>query len=140
MIATRRPSPVKLRPSRSIHPEVDPSPDAAVGAAWALSVLSALASAAFAAAAAIGWTMSLWPATPVTLGIASSVVIAGPLTSALLLRAIRAGSPARQAPAAPTRAAAPAVPGIPAYRETPDQVFGHALKDWREQPLPRGRA
>lgn len=128
---------------------VPASSDHAVGAAWALSVLSALSSLAFAIAAVAGWTMHLWPATPVTLGIAAGIVIAGPLAAALLLHAIRVESPAA-APSAPApvpvpvrNLAAPAAPHPAAAqprRMTPEQAFGHALMEWRDRPLERERA
>jgi hypothetical protein len=60
----------------------------AVGAAWALAVLSALSAIVFAAAAVAGWALHLWPATPVTLGVAAGFVVGGPLISALLLRRV----------------------------------------------------
>jgi hypothetical protein len=138
---------------------VSASPDRAVGAAWALSLLSAVSSLAFAAGAVAGWTMHLWPATPVTLGAAAGVVIAGPLASALLLHAIRAdgSAPRRAVPApvpvpvpvpapapAPVRSpaapVAPAQPAVPSLAMTPDQAWGRALMEWRDRPRPRRRA
>jgi hypothetical protein len=65
----------------------------AVGAAWALSVLSTLSAIVFAAAAVAGWALHLWPATPATLAAAAGIVAGGPLISALLLHGIRVTSP-----------------------------------------------
>jgi hypothetical protein len=138
--ATRRG--VKVRAPRPIHPGVETvptTPSPAVGVAWALSLLSALSSAGFAAGAVAGWTMHLWPATPVTFGIAAAVVIAGPLASALLLHGIRATEPAAPAPTPARRVAALAAPPVaPLPGPTPGQAFGHALQEWRDQPLRRG--
>jgi hypothetical protein len=45
----------------------------------ALSILAALSSPVFAAAAIAGWLYEVWPATPVTLFIAAFVVLGGPM-------------------------------------------------------------
>ena len=45
----------------------------------ALSLLAALAAPVFLVAAVAGWLYGVWPATPVTLGIAAFVVCGGPI-------------------------------------------------------------
>ncbi len=47
--------------------------------ARALSLLAAFASPFFLCAAVVGWLYGVWPATPVTLGIAAFAVVSGPL-------------------------------------------------------------
>ena len=47
----------------------------------ALSLLAAFASPIFLCAAIVGWLHGLWPATPVTLGIAALTVCSGPLVA-----------------------------------------------------------
>jgi hypothetical protein len=126
-------------------------PQRAVGAAWALSFLSTFAAAVFAIGAVAGWVLHLWPATPLTLGVAAIVVIGGPVTSMLLLHGVRGESAAaaaravrvrvRQAAPAPVRAAAPMPVAVPVDSRplTPDQAWGRALLEWRDRPVRRPR-
>jgi hypothetical protein len=119
----------------------------AVGAAWALAVLSTLSAIVFAAAAVAGWAMHLWPATPVTLGIAAGIVVGGPLISALLLRGVTSPKAPVTSPKAGAcdglagetrfRAPQPRLPQPPPRPLTPDQAWGRALLEWRERPLRR---
>jgi hypothetical protein len=139
---------LKPRGPRSIHPEVTPVPGhsrRAVGAAWVLTLLTTLSSVAFAVAAIAGWVLGMWPATPVTLGVAAAVVVGGPLVAALLTRGVRSSVTPRprviaQPPAPPVRpaprllAAEPA-PLPPLQPRTPEQVLGRELLDWRDRPL-----
>src|SRR3954454_4844627 len=53
--------------------------DACGVTARALSLLAAFASPLFLAAAVAGWLYGIWPATPMTLGIAAFAVVSGPL-------------------------------------------------------------
>jgi hypothetical protein len=129
---------VTSRPDRSRRAE---------GAAWALTLLVTLSSLAFAAGAVIGWTLDLWPATPVTLGVAAVAVLGGPALATALTLAIRAHAPARPAPA--PRRPAP-VPVAPPPAPAPGPVVSHALSpkaararellDWRDAPRRRTRA
>jgi hypothetical protein len=114
----------------------------AVGAAWALTLLTTLASVAFAVAAIAGWVLGMWPATPVTLAIAAVVVVGGPLAAGLLTRGVRATSRRAPAPApvakpapAPRLLAAEPAPLPPLPPRTPEQVLGRRLLDWRDRPL-----
>jgi hypothetical protein len=109
-----------------------------------LTFLTTLSSVVFAVGAIAGWTLGLWPATPVTLLAAASVVLGGPLLSLVLAR--RIGRPAHAAPAAPAppvrmqvaRAPAPA-PRPVALPLTPEQAWGQQLLDWRDRPWRRRR-
>jgi hypothetical protein len=121
-----------------IHPGVAPVPRHArsSGTAWALSLLTTLASVVFAVGAIAGWILGLWPATPLTLFVAAAVVVGGPLAAALFLRVRR-----REAPA-PAPALAPAVV-VPAPRPlihrplTPEQAWARELLAWRARPRSR---
>jgi len=138
MIAAPR---VKSRRAWSIHPDVAPVPGherRASGTAWALSFLTTLASVVFAMAAIGGWMVALWPATPLTLLIAATVVLGGPLLAALFRGSARRVAPAvppapRPAPvvrAAPLR---PRVLSAPLPPPTPEQAYGRELLDWRDR-------
>jgi hypothetical protein len=118
-----------------------PEPDRrAEGAAWALTLLVTLSSVAFAAGAVAGWRVNLWPATPVTFGIAAGVVLAGPALAAALSLAVRRGSTV----AAPAPVAAPAQHVMRTAPPTrPQEVRAQraqALLDWRDAPRSRTRA
>jgi hypothetical protein len=112
-------------------------PRRASGTAWALTALTTLSSAVFAAGAIAGWGLGLWPATPLTLLAAATVVVGGPLISALLARAI-ARPQADPAPAPPRATARPARPRVgghaPLPPATPEQAYGRELLDWRTRP------
>src|SRR4051812_12862232 len=68
--------------TNGVKPRVKPAvahADACGVTARALSLLAAFASPLFLAAAVAGWLYGLWPATPITLGIAALAVVTGPL-------------------------------------------------------------
>jgi hypothetical protein len=116
----------------------------AEGAAWALTLLVTLSSLAFAGAAVVGWTLDLWPATPLTLAVAAVLVTGGPLLAATLTLAIRRtpAAPARPAPV-PAPAAAPrpaAPPRPPLVAATPKAARAQELLDWRSSSRRRTRA
>jgi hypothetical protein len=135
-----------------IHPDVAPVPGhqrRAAGTAWALTFLTTLSSVAFAMGAIAGWVLGLWPATPLTLLVASVVVLAGPLVAFVLARRISAHVPApaparvrvqapRPAPQAELALAAAAPQPRPALPLTPEQAWGRELLAWRDRPR-RGR-
>lgn len=126
------------------HPDRDRR---AEGAAWALTFLVTLSSIAFAIGAVLGWTLNLWPATPLTLGAAAIAVLGGPALVTALTLAIRRGAPARRAPARPAPRPAPARPA-PAPRPaqtapvalSPKAARARELLDWRDAPRRRTRA
>ena len=127
---------VKSRALRPIHPSVAPVPGhdpRATGAAWALSFLSTLAGVAFAMGAIAGWVLGLWPATPLTLGVATTVVVGGPLLGALFRGSARAPAPP---PRPPVVAAAPPRPH-PLPPLTAEQAYARELLDWRDRPRSR---
>ena len=103
--------------------------------ARALSLLAALAAPVFLAAAVAGWLYGVWPATPVTFGIAALVVCGGPL-----LAIYHVSTESRHAPAEelePTVVlAAPAPTPVP-MPITPKAAAARALMDWRDKPLQR---
>jgi hypothetical protein len=111
----------------------------AAGTAWALSFLTTLASVVFAMGCIAGWVLGLWPATPLTLGVAAAAVVGGPLLAALFRGSSRAEAPAARALPAPRPVAAPAP--LPARGTLPpltaEQAYARELLDWRDRPLSR---
>jgi hypothetical protein len=133
--------PVKLRAPVPMHTGVTSVPGQrrrATGAAWALAFLATFSSVVFAIAAIAGWIVGIIPATPLTLAVAATIVVAGPLTAALHLRTFDAADAAVPAAPAPVRPA-PTRPA-PLRPLTPDQQWGRAIEEWRERPLQRSRA
>ena len=123
------------------HPDRDRR---AEGAAWALTFLVTLSSIAFAIGAVLGWTLNLWPATPLTLGAAAVAVLGGPAFATALTLAIRRSAPARPARPrpAPARvvAQAAAKPTPPQIVLSPKAARARELLDWRDAPRRRTRA
>jgi hypothetical protein len=121
------------------HPDRDRR---AEGAAWALTFLVTLSSIAFAIGAVAGWTLDLWPATPLTLASAAVAVLGGPALAAALTLAIRRRAPARPAPRpAPARPApVPRTPQPSPVVLSPKAERARELLDWRDAPRRRTRA
>jgi hypothetical protein len=120
------------------HPDRDRR---AEGAAWALTFLVTLSSIAFAIGAVLGWTLHLWPATPLTLGAAAVAVIGGPAFAAALTLAIRGGAPEPPAPRPAVRvtpAPRPVAPQ-PQIVLSPKAERARELLDWRDGPRRRTR-
>jgi hypothetical protein len=111
----------------------------AAGTAWALSFLTTLASVVFAMGCIAGWMLGVWPATPLTLGLAAAVVVGGPLLAALFRGSSRPEMPAPRTLPAPRPPATPAP--LPARRPLPplsaEQAYARELLDWRDRPLSR---
>jgi hypothetical protein len=114
----------------------------------ALTFLTTLASVVFAAGAIAGWVLALWPATPLTLLVASVVVLSGPLISVVAARHIGRPEPARAAAGLaprPVRVRAAEPPPTPARVSaglavpplTAEQAYGRELLDWRDRPWRR---
>jgi hypothetical protein len=122
------------------HPDRDRR---AEGAAWALTFLVTLSSIAFATGAVLGWTLNLWPATPLTLGAAAVAVLGGPALATALTLAIRRRVPVRPAPARPAALVAPAprpAPPRPQVVLSPKAARARELLDWRDAPRRRTRS
>ena len=118
----------------------------AEGAAWALTFLVTLSSIAFAIGAVLGWTLNLWHATPLTLGVAAVAVLGGPAFATALTLAIRRSAPARPARPRPaparvaSRPAAKPAPPQPQIVLSPKAERARELLDWRDAPRRRTRA
>jgi hypothetical protein len=122
------------------HPDRDRR---AEGAAWALTFLVTLSSIAFAIGAVLGWTLDLWPATPLTLGAAAIAVLGGPAFATALTLAIRRSVPPRRSPARPLPARpapAPRPPQPAPVVLSPKAARARELLDWRDAPRRRTRA
>jgi hypothetical protein len=123
------------------HPDRDRR---AEGAAWALTFLVTLSSIAFAIGAVLGWTLNLWPATPLTLGAAAVAVLGGPALATALTLAIRRSAPARPARPRPATARMVAKPAPPQPQPqivlSPKAERARELLDWRDAPRRRTRA
>ena len=103
--------------------------------ARALSLLAALAAPVFLAAAVAGWLYGVWPATPVTFGIASFVVCGGPILA--IYHVSTEGKHERVEEIEPAVVLAPAAPAptpVP-LPITPKAAAARALMDWRDKPL-----
>jgi hypothetical protein len=84
----------------------------------ALSLLAALSSPVFAAAAVAGWLFEVWPATPLTLFIAAFVVLAGPALGIVHVITAKREEDEDESEAETQVIAPPA----PTYRPTPIRV------------------
>jgi hypothetical protein len=108
-------------------------------AARALALLAALSSPVFLAGAIAAWVLKLWPANPLTLGVAAVAILGGPLLG--LAHLMKARAPAPPPPAAPKPARPPkpaALPARPAGTMTPARARSLAFLAWRDQaPRPR---
>jgi hypothetical protein len=108
----------------------------------ALSLLAALVSPVFLAAAIAGWMYGLWPANPVTLGIAGLLVGGGPLLGIAHVAMARGAQEADEGDEAPTvvmapRAAVPPVaPTPPPLALTPKAAAARRFAAWRDAPSP----
>ena len=105
--------------------------------ARALSLLAALAAPVFLAAAVAGWLYGVWPATPVTFGIAAFIVCGGPILA--IYHVSTEGEHERVEELEPTVVLAAPVPAptpVP-LPITPKAAAARALMDWRDKPLQR---
>jgi hypothetical protein len=115
-----------------------------VGPSRALAVLAALASPTFLAASVAAWLAGLWPANPLTLGIAALLVVGGPVLG--IVHVLSASRP----PAEPASPPAPAPRPHPTRRRTyvtqpaypvPERLAAaRAFHAWRGRPSARRRA
>lgn len=100
----------------------------------ALSLLAGLAAPVFLVAAVAGWVSGLWPATPLTFGLAALVVTGGPLLAMLHVMTAAPEPEELDEPEAPTRVlprpvAAPAPVPLPL---TPKAAAARAFLGWRD--------
>jgi len=100
----------------------------------ALALLAAFASPLFMAAAIAGWLSETWPATPLTLTIASLAVIGGPLLGILHITSAREdlGEPVRAVVTAPSGRKRK-VP-LDAVTITPRLADARRFHNWRDRP------
>lgn len=97
----------------------------------ALSLLAALASPVFMAAAIAGWLSGYLPATPVTLGVAAFLVVGGPVLGIVHVATTRQDDePAEE----PVVAAAPVPAPVPAPVLTPRAEAAARFAAWRDSP------
>src|SRR3954468_23874661 len=116
--------------ANGVMPRVKPAaPDADASAvtARALSLLAAFASPVFLCAAIAGWLYGLWPANPVTLGLAAFAVCSGPILGIYHV-ATGSGEPVEDedVSVAPVFVAAPAVINLTEAR-------ARAFHNWRDK-------
>ena len=103
----------------------------------ALSLLAALASPLFLAAAVAGWLYGVWPATPLTFTLAAAVVAGGPIlgiwhvTSTTEKDYIDADFVEEEPTAVFVATAAPELPPIV---DTPRAAAARAFNNWRDKP------
>ncbi len=97
----------------------------------ALALLAALASPVFMVAAIAGWLLELWPAYPVTLGIAAFVVVGGPLLG--IVHVATAREEDDETEPAPNFVARPAAPPV---LLTPQAARAKAFHNWRDSVHP----
>jgi dipeptide/tripeptide permease len=99
----------------------------------ALSLLAAFASPVFIAAAIGGWLYDLWPATPVTFGIAAFVVMGGPILGIVhVATAAEEDEEDTVAPPVPVPVQRPAIHHSVAL--TPKADAARRFANWRDQP------
>jgi hypothetical protein len=105
--------------------------------ARALSILAALASPVFMAAAIAGWLSGQLPATPLTLGVAAVLVVGGPVLGILHVATTRA--PAEDetvlVEAPPVPVAIHRLPPPP-VELTPRAAAAQRFAAWRDGPAP----
>jgi hypothetical protein len=112
-----------------------------VGPSRALAVLAALASPVFLAATVAAWLCGLWPATPLTLGIAALLVVGGPVLGIVHVVGTSRPAPAPPEPAPRPRPAARRAPAAaPAFPVPERLAAARAFHDWRGRPFARRRA
>jgi hypothetical protein len=104
----------------------------------ALSVLAAFASPVFMIAAIAGWLYGVWPATPLTLGVAAFLVVGGPLLGIVHV-ATATEDDESEDEAATAVMTAPAVAPRPAPAPvplTPKAAAARRFANWRDTPHP----
>jgi hypothetical protein len=102
----------------------------------ALSLLAAFASPVFIAAAIGGWLYGIWPATPLTFGIAAFVVIGGPILG--IVHVATAHEEDDEVEEETIALPVPVVPQRPAIHHsvalTPKADAARRFANWRDQP------
>ena len=100
----------------------------------ALALLAAFASPLFMAAAIAGWLSETWPATPLTLTIASLAVVGGPLLGILHLTTAREddGEPMRAVVTTPSGRKRKVA--LDAVTVTPRLADERRFHNWRDKP------
>ena len=100
----------------------------------ALALLAAFASPLFMAAAIAGWLSETWPATPLTLTIASLAVVGGPLLGILHLTTASedGGEPMRAVVAKPSGRKRKVA--LDAVTVTPRLADARRFHNWRDKP------
>ena len=100
----------------------------------ALALLAAFASPLFMAAAIAGWLSETWPATPLTLTIASLAVVGGPLLGILHLTTAREddGEPMRAVVTTPSGRKRKVA--LDAVTVTPRLADARRFHNWRDKP------
>jgi hypothetical protein len=100
----------------------------------ALALLAAFASPLFMAAAIAGWLGEMWPATPLTLSLATLAVVGGPLLGILHITTAH-----EDEQDAPTLALVPTAPGrkrkvpLDAVSVTPRLADARRFHSWRDR-------
>ena len=100
----------------------------------ALALLAAFASPLFMAAAIAGWLSETWPATPLTLTVASLAVVGGPLLGILHLTTASEddGEPMRAVVAKPSGRKRKVA--LDAVTVTPRLADARRFHNWRDKP------
>ncbi|HWK29426.1 MAG TPA: hypothetical protein VNS09_22875 [Solirubrobacter sp.] len=115
----------------------------------ALSLLAAFASPVFMVAAIAGWLYEVWPANPLTFGVAALLVVGGPVLGLVHVATAKdlwgreAPAPAARRVAPPARVAAPAPLPLTARAAAPAPLpltaraaAARRFAKWRESPHP----
>ena len=102
----------------------------------ALSLLAAFASPIFIAAAIGGWLYGLWPANPLTFGIAAFVVIGGPILGIVHVATAHEDYEEEEAETAvlPVPVPQPVAVLHPSIVLTPKADAARRFASWRDQP------
>jgi hypothetical protein len=98
----------------------------------ALALLAAFASPVFMVAAIAGWLYEMWPATPLTLGVAAIVVVGGPVLG--IVHVATAVEEFEEEDVAPRFVARPAAPKPVLL--TPQAARAKAFHHWRDSVHP----
>jgi hypothetical protein len=99
----------------------------------ALALLAAFASPLFMAAAIAGWLTQVWPATPLTLFLASAAVIGGPVLALFPVATAREHDDDHEEPTPATERPRRRV-ALDAVSLTPRLADARRFHNWRETP------
>jgi hypothetical protein len=100
----------------------------------ALAVLAAFASPLFMAAAIAGWLSETWPATPLTLSIASLAVIGGPLLGIMHVATAREDDDDHVVAVVTTPSGRKRKIPLDAVTVTPRLADARRFHNWRDKP------